>query len=1594
MVVNQLKSEYRKSDWLKLTYFICCVRPTIEVPWEHAYGCNTAGVSRTVTHNVLDATVGSSREDGICRILNESPIDDLSYDVTGQFDTRRDNENNDTGAPGLVFNVHDKDNFDFVIYRHHDRDACYQAGHVLKGEMFLYVNLVGRCANGPPPTRTWVWVFINVRGAVATVRVAGSVVARDYRTRHWPRGHVGSMAMRGYGTVMWYKPEVLIAQPYATARVDWFNTSGCSNENIHVVTPTYLALYSKVATGVCRVRRQTGVTADAYDVNVTLNSHLSGMELHRGSQGIVYNVVDDDNYEFFYTSLHDVSSCYHTGYVVAGVMSTQDAATTEGVCPTGPPNGRVWYRLSVSVRRHLALLFLNGQELARVLPHHPPKGDAGLMMMNGFDNIVLIRGFSITQQPLGFTVVTGYESNGCTHTDVLLAFDHMIVDAAGPAGVGTTNYHCRVRVPYEVYGRAYDYKVSLLRYSEDGVVAAMYNVDDEDNFDFIAFRLNAAPDDCFTTGHVTATTVLYTAALSGPCQPATPGNQTWFDVAVRVRAHVAYMYMNGRYLGLVRTHLSTRGKGGVMCSKGTANKMFFKNPSLQTKSLDYASAFTARRCDNDVINSTIYFNLTPDPVGTGLCNAVARQTVTARAYRVQVQLENKAGPSGSSDDGGTGIIYNVKDANNFDFVLITFANTTHCFRTGYLETGRMRFDDGTSGSCNGLGLTGATPFTSEIVVRDHLDTTVSINGRQEAQIQPHHPTKGTAGVLALNGFDNEVFFQNFILEKQNMPFATGIQTTDCGIQGAVETPTPGVLELRALGGAFPGDGHCRAVLTPIVNVRSYRASIILQNIRGDGQEDFGNIGLMYNVHDADNFDFILLRIRPGTGLLDRCYVTGSYVYGRATWQSSQTGPCAARLRGQTDINVLVAANIYGRPRVYIDGTLVARPTPSHTSQSRVGVIVTNGYRNIMHFQLPDVIETLSGTCESDPCENQGNCTEHSNGYSCTCPPGYGGDQCAHITDHCVALAPCQNGATCRAQGGQYICDCTPGFGGHHCAVALAACYSVPCANGGTCVAVNKGYKCTCAAGFAGDTCTTDVDECASNPCLGGSTCVNRTNGYMCDCTVGLGGVHCEMDIDECASSPCVAGSSCQNLTGRFLCVCPIGRNGTLCEIDINACHSHPCQNNGFCSDLPGGFRCNCQVDFNGIYCEHDTRDHCRSAPCQNGGTCQLEWMGFNCSCPSSHDGALCETRIIGCRTQPCANNGTCIAKPFGYDCQCATGFVGPTCQLNVDGCLSLPCENNGLCSTAGNGAFVCHCTPGFAGPTCAVVYVACASSPCENGGRCEGDGNANFVCDCGQKFAGAQCELTAVSCVQSPCRRPATSCYSLGRDFRCVCAPGYTGVVCEETDPDPDDVGLVNECLSDPCQHRGSCGDLVGHFVCVCVKGTTGVKLRDECRVTVQGQRNGEPAKQYCICSPFYNGSQCQEARDPCENNPCRPDVCVVDTFNLRSGYRCTPGHDTSTDTVDVFGVKVKWLLLLIIASCILLALLLLCILAFVFRNTSSSEKGRPKPTEQMAEPEESVQSKDVDPGSPSPQESAHTTPPPSLTSDQPNIHFWYKGTE
>ena len=83
---------------------------------------------------------------------------------------------------------------------------------------------------------------------------------------------------------------------------------------------------------------------------------------------------------------------------------------------------------------------------------------------------------------------------------------------------------------------------------------------------------------------------------------------------------------------------------------------------------------------------------------------------------------------------------------------------------------------------------------------------------------------------------------------------------------------------------------------------------------------------------------------------------------------------------------------------------------------------------------------LKGACVSSPCANLGNCTEDSNGFTCACARGYGGNLCADIIDHCLATAPCQNGATCQSIPGDFQCDCAGGFIGRHCEVNVNVKY--------------------------------------------------------------------------------------------------------------------------------------------------------------------------------------------------------------------------------------------------------------------------------------------------------------------------------------------------------------------------------------------------------------------------------------------------------------------------------------------------------------------------------------------------------------------------
>lgn len=50
--------------------------------------------------------------------------------------------------------------------------------------------------------------------------------------------------------------------------------------------------------------------------------------------------------------------------------------------------------------------------------------------------------------------------------------------------------------------------------------------------------------------------------------------------------------------------------------------------------------------------------------------------------------------------------------------------------------------------------------------------------------------------------------------------------------------------------------------------------------------------------------------------------------------------------------------------------------------------------------------------------------------------------------------------------------------------------------------------------------------------------------------------------------------------------------------------------------------------------------------------------------------------------------------------------------------------------------------------------------------------------------------------------------------FDCLCPAGFGGFKCERD---------INECMSNPCQHGGTCRDQLNAFICQCARGYTGM---------------------------------------------------------------------------------------------------------------------------------------------------------------------------
>lgn len=85
------------------------------------------------------------------------------------------------------------------------------------------------------------------------------------------------------------------------------------------------------------------------------------------------------------------------------------------------------------------------------------------------------------------------------------------------------------------------------------------------------------------------------------------------------------------------------------------------------------------------------------------------------------------------------------------------------------------------------------------------------------------------------------------------------------------------------------------------------------------------------------------------------------------------------------------------------------------------------------FKIPgELCEEDFNECDSNPCQNNGTCTDITNGYTCTCPAGYSGVHCEIDVAVCNATneTRCSNGGVCvEGPGVSFECRCKPGMSG-------------------------------------------------------------------------------------------------------------------------------------------------------------------------------------------------------------------------------------------------------------------------------------------------------------------------------------------------------------------------------------------------------------------------------------------------------------------------------------------------------------------------------------------------------------------------------------
>ncbi|XP_062834481.1 cadherin EGF LAG seven-pass G-type receptor 2 isoform X1 [Anolis carolinensis] len=207
-----------------------------------------------------------------------------------------------------------------------------------------------------------------------------------------------------------------------------------------------------------------------------------------------------------------------------------------------------------------------------------------------------------------------------------------------------------------------------------------------------------------------------------------------------------------------------------------------------------------------------------------------------------------------------------------------------------------------------------------------------------------------------------------------------------------------------------------------------------------------------------------------------------------------------------------------------------------TSASAVALNVNQAEKvNVEHgCSIPD-------PCDSNPCPVNSYCNDDWDSYSCSCDPGYYGDNCANV----CSLNPCEHQAVCARKPSSshgYTCECPENYFGPYCENKLAQ----PCPRGWWGHPICGPCNCDVSKGFDPDCNKTNGEcHCKDNHYrpLGSAMCL------LCDCyPTGSLSRTCESETGLCSCKPGVIGRRCDRCDNPFA---EVTVNG--CEVNYDSC---------------------------------------------------------------------------------------------------------------------------------------------------------------------------------------------------------------------------------------------------------------------------------------------------------------------------------------------------------------------------------------------------------------------------------------------------------